>query len=60
MKSAEELEPIIEKIASDNSPVGMNAVYVHAVIIDKLIQIESRLTQLEEMLSTISSTTMND
>ncbi len=56
MKSAEELKPIIEKIASDNSPVGMNAVYVHAVIIDKLIQIESRLTQLEEKLSTISST----
>ena len=47
MKSEEELQPIIEKIASDKSPVGMNAVYVHAVIIDKLIQIENRLTQLE-------------
>ena len=48
MKSEEELKPIIEKIASDKSPVGMNAVYVHAVIIDKLNQIEHRLTQLEQ------------
>jgi len=48
MKSEEELGSIIEKIASDKSPVGMNAVYVHALIIDKLNQIEKRLTQLEE------------
>ena len=48
MKSEEELKPIIEKIASDMSPVGMNAVYVHALIIDKLNQIEQRLTQLEQ------------
>ena len=52
MKNEEELRPIIEKIASDNSPVGMNAVYVHAVIIDKLIQIENRLTQLEKSQKT--------
>lgn len=48
MKSEEELKPIIEKIASDKSPVGMNAVYVHALIIDKLVQIENRLSQLEK------------
>ena len=48
MKNEEELRPIIEKIASDKSPVGMNAVYVHAVIIDKLNQIEDRLKKLEE------------
>ena len=47
MKSEEELKPIIEKIASDKSPVGMNAVYVHALIIDKLVQIEKRLSELE-------------
>ena len=48
MKNEQELKSIIEKIASDNSPVGMNAVYVHALIIDKLNQIEERLTQLEK------------
>jgi hypothetical protein len=49
MKSEEELRPIIEEIASDKSPVGMNAVYVHAVILDKLNQIENRLAQLEKI-----------
>lgn len=48
MKSEEELGPIIEKIASDKGPVGMNAVYVHALIIDKLNQIEERLARIEE------------
>jgi hypothetical protein len=48
MKNEEELKSIIEKIASDKSPVGMNAVYVHALIIDKLVQIENRLSKLEE------------
>ena len=47
MKSKEELKEIIDEIASDASPVGMNAVYVHAVILDKLMQIERRLTELE-------------
>ena len=52
MKTEDELRPIIEKIASDKSPVGMNAVYVHALIIDKLTQIENRLTRLEESQKT--------
>ena len=55
MKNEEELKPIIEKIASDKSPVGMNAVYVHAVIIDKLNQIEKRLSQLERSLNASDS-----
>ena len=48
MKNEDELKPIMEKIASDKSPVGMNALYVHAVILDKLISIENRLAQLEK------------
>ncbi len=48
MKSEQELQAIIQQIASDQSPVGMNAVYVHALIIDKLNQIEDRLAQLEQ------------
>jgi len=47
MKTREELKGIIESIKSPDSPVGMDAVYVHAVIIDKLTEMENRLATLE-------------
>jgi hypothetical protein len=47
MKSKDELQAIMDSIASANSPVGMDAVYVHALILDKLEQIERRLDALE-------------
>lgn len=47
MKPREELQHIIDAIASDQSPVGMDAVYVHALILEKLTEIERRLDQLE-------------
>ena len=47
MKTREELAAIIEQIRSEDSPVGMDAVYVHALILDKLATIEERLTALE-------------
>jgi hypothetical protein len=47
VKPKNELNEIIERIASANSPVGMDAVYVHALILDKLEAIESRLEKLE-------------
>lgn len=47
MKTKSELEPIIELIRSAESPVGMDAVYVHALILDKLTEIERRLDRLE-------------
>ena len=50
MKIKDELQPIIELIASDASPVGMDAVYVHALILDKLESIESRLSKIEQKL----------
>ena len=46
MKQKDDLQEIIEKIASADSPVGMDAVYVHAMIIDKLTEIEKRLDAL--------------
>ena len=46
MKTREELKGIIESIKSPDSPVGMDAVYVHAVIIDKLTEMENRLATL--------------
>ena len=47
MKTKDELRTIIERIASADSPVGMDAVYVHALILDKLEQIEKRVATLE-------------
>ena len=57
MKSKAELEPIISQIASDASPVGMDAVYVHALILDKLTDIQTRLTQTERRLSALETAT---
>ena len=50
MRAKKELLGIIEQIASSESPVGMDAVYVHALILDKLQVIEERLTSLENKL----------
>lgn len=49
MKAKSELKDLIELIASANSPVGMDAVYVHALILDKLVSIESRLDRIERV-----------
>ncbi len=48
MKPRADLQPIIDEIASADSPVGMDAVYVHALILDKLQSIEERLARLED------------
>ncbi len=47
MKPKEELQSIIDQIASADSPVGMDAVYVHALILDQLQSINERLEDLE-------------
>jgi hypothetical protein len=51
MKPKSELQPIIEQIASDASPVGMDAVYVHALILDKLAALEARMERIDQRLS---------
>ena len=53
MKKKAELENLIEKIASPDSPVGMDAVYVHALILDKLNQIEIRLEKLQSRVDSL-------
>lgn len=50
MKTKDQLQPIIDKIASDKSPVGMDAVYVHALILDKLEEIEQRIAKIEQKM----------
>ncbi len=38
-------------IASDDSPVGIDAKKTHVLILQKLIRIEERLTRLEQALT---------
>ncbi len=47
MKNRAELQPLIDQISSKDSPVGMDAVYVHALILDRLTQIEARISALD-------------
>lgn len=51
MKKKHELESLIEQIARADSPVGMDAVYVHALILDKLQAIEQRLERMEQRVA---------
>lgn len=51
MKTKDQLQPIIDKIASAESPVGMDAVYVHALILDQLKCLNERIDLLEKALS---------
>ncbi|MDP6466190.1 MAG: hypothetical protein QF918_00515 [Pirellulaceae bacterium] len=57
MKEKSELQPIIDAIRCAESPVGMDAVYVHALILDTLARIETRLTKIESQLETAGNST---
>ena len=47
-KSKEQFTEIIEKISSEQSAVGIDAQYTHAIIISYLQKINERLDALEE------------
>ena len=49
--SASDYGKIAELIASDDSPVGIDAKKTHVIIINKLLQIEQRLGRLERMIA---------
>ena len=55
MKSKAELQAIIDQIAAADSPVGMDAVYVHALILDKLEKISARLEELEDKIDSLTN-----
>lgn len=55
MKPKEELQSIIDHVASADSPVGMDAVYVHALILDQLQDINQRLERLEHTIESLDS-----
>ena len=50
-QSKEEYAELIEKISAEGSPVGIDAQYTHAIIIEYLRQISERLDRLEARLS---------
>lgn len=50
-KTKTEYAELIGRISHPDSPVGIDAQYTHAIIIDYLRQIEERLKRLEERLS---------
>ena len=49
-KSRDDFAQLIGQISVANSPVGIDAQYTHAIIIDFLRQISARLDRLEERL----------
>ena len=50
-KTKEQLTQIIEAIGSEKSPVGIDAQYTHAIIINYLQQISERLDTLEKAVN---------
>lgn len=50
-RTKEEYAAILGKISAEGSPVGIDAQYTHAVIIEYLRQISDRLETLESRLS---------
>ena len=46
----EAYEAILNEIAKADSPVGIDAQKTHIIILHKLIQIENRLTAIEQKL----------
>ncbi len=47
----EDYSEIVDRISVENSPVGIDAQYTHAIIITYLRQIADRLEKLEAQLS---------
>ncbi|HKK80368.1 MAG TPA: hypothetical protein VJ933_12095 [Phaeodactylibacter sp.] len=44
-------EAIAQEIHSDSSPVGIDAKKTHIIILEKLLQLEKRLAQIEQKLN---------
>ena len=50
-KPKESFDSLIQQLSSEDSPVGIDAKYTHAVIIDFLRQISARLDAIEQRLN---------
>jgi len=51
-KTKDEYKEVIDKISLANSPVGIDAQYTHAIVIEYLKQITARLDKLEAIVNT--------
>ena len=49
-KAKGDFEDLVKKLSAPDSPVGIDVVYTHAIIIDFLQQITSRLDAIETKL----------
>ncbi len=58
--SASDYGEIEELIASEDSPVGIDAKKTHVIIIQKLLQIEERLERLEGLVASEGTSPMLD
>ena len=47
----EDYDRILKEIESAHSPVGIDAKHAHIIIIHKLLEIEQRLTRIEQELN---------
>jgi hypothetical protein len=47
----DQYEELRRQIASDDSPVGIDATKTHVIILKKLLDIEERLARLEERVA---------
>ncbi len=55
-KPKADFDDLISQLSSPDSPVGIDAKYTHAIIIDYLRQISARLDSLEDAVKTITKT----
>lgn len=47
METEEEVKEIMNKIKNPSTAVGIDPVYVHSIIINRLTKIENKLNELE-------------
>jgi len=50
METQEEVKEIMDKIKNPSTAVGIDPVYVHAVILNRLTKIEKKLMELEQKI----------
>ena len=50
METQEEVKEIMDKIKNPSTAVGIDPVYVHAVILNRLSRIEEKIKELEQRI----------
>ena len=60
MKTKADLSEFVDQIKDASSPVGMDAVYVHAAILEKLERIEQRLELIEQRTAPSASRSVSE